>query len=108
MSGAFVVWEMGKGKWVVLSLNSKSGRPKQYCVTANGYRFLCNCPRFLKNSDDVNFVCKHIIAVLKAIGKEVEVVKEYKDIKERIEELEKRIEDLEACVDYAINPANYY
>ncbi len=100
MSGKFVVWEIGKGKWIVLSLNSSSGRPKQYFVTTNGYRFLCNCPHFLKNAEDVNFTCKHIQAVLKVIGKEI--VNEDKDIDERI----KKIEDIKKDIEYICTTCN--
>ena len=55
-------------KYIVLSLDSTSGRPRQYCVQFNGYRWLCNCPHYLKNAEDVNFVCKHIIAVMRVAG----------------------------------------
>jgi len=108
----FLVWQMGEGKWIVLSMDSTSGKPKQYCVAQNGYRFLCNCPHFLKNSDDVNFACKHIVAVLQTIGTQTEVEKRRsgngkweKEIEERIKKLESRVEDLEIDLFYTRNPA---
>jgi hypothetical protein len=114
MSGAerferFVVWQMEEGKWIVLSLDSTSGKPKQYCVTTNGYRLLCNCPHFLKHCEDVNFVCKHIQAVLQTIGQQTEVAKKTKtaNIEDRIKKLEERLEMIERDVAYAINPANF-
>ena len=115
MSGAewferFVVWQMEEGKWIVLSLDSTRGKPKQYCVTTNGYRLLCNCPHWLKKGvEDPNFVCKHIVAVMQVLGTQTEVVKRTKTAKleDRIKKLEERIEALEVDVSYAINPANY-
>jgi hypothetical protein len=68
-----VVVEWNEEQWTVLSLDSTSGRARQYTVKRNGYRWLCNCPHFLKNADDVNFVCKHIVAVLLKLGEVVEV-----------------------------------
>ena len=67
----FVVFPIGETEFVVLSLNSTSGRPKQYFVKFSNYRFICNCPNFLENMDDPNFVCKHVVAVLKAYGEKV-------------------------------------
>lgn len=71
----FVVVQVGEKKFSVLSLDSTSGKPKQYCVQYNSYRWLCNCPHFLKHCEDVNFVCKHIQAVMTKIGEVVEVRK---------------------------------
>lgn len=73
---------------------------------------LCNCPHFLKNSDDVNFACKHIVAVLQVVGTQTEVetrikTKQTKELEERIKRLEKKVETLEIDVAYAINPADY-
>lgn len=72
-SARMVVVEWSKEQWTVLSLDSTSGRARQYTVKRNGYRWLCNCPHFLKNSEDVNFACKHIVAVLMKLGEVVEV-----------------------------------
>ena len=69
----FVVVQVGEKKFSVLSLDSTSGKPKQYCVQFNGFRWLCNCPHYLKHCEDVNFVCKHIVAVVKGLKKAVEV-----------------------------------
>ena len=105
----FVVWQVEEKKFSVLSLDSTSGKPRQYCVTYNGYRWLCNCPHFLRNAEDVNFACKHIVAVMQTIGQQTEVVKQTKTAKleDRIKKLEERIEMLESDVAYAINPANF-
>ena len=74
----FVVWQVEEKKFSVLSLDSTSGKPKQYCVTYNGYRWLCNCPHYLKNCEDVNFACKHIIAVMQVLGTQTKVEKKVK------------------------------
>lgn len=106
----FVVWQMEEGKWIVLSKDSTFGKPRQYCVTQNGYRFLCNCPHFLKHCEDVNFACKHIVAVLQVLGTQTEVkriTKQTNKLEDRIKKLEEKIEMLEADVAYAINPANF-
>ena len=105
----FVVVRVDENKYSVLSLDSTSGKPKQYCVTYNSYRWLCNCPHFLKHCEDVNFACKHIMAVMQTIGQQTEVVKQTKTAKleDRIKKLEERIEMLESDVAYAINPANF-
>ncbi|GEM_PF-3464300 len=110
----FLVWQVEEKKFSVLSLDSTSGKPKQYCVAFNGYRWLCNCPHFLKNSDDVNFACKHIVAVMQTIGQQTEVETRTKltkeqtsKLEERIKRLEKKVETLEIDVAYAINPADY-
>ncbi len=71
----FVVWQVEEKKYSVLSLDSTSGRTKQYCVTYNGYRWLCNCPHYLKHAEDVNFACKHIVAVMQVIGRRTIVEK---------------------------------
>jgi hypothetical protein len=109
VSERFVVCRIEERKYSVLSLDSTSGKPRQYCVQYNGYRWLCNCPHYLSNCEDVNFVCKHIVAVMQTIGQQTEVVKRTKTAKleDRIKKLEERIEALEVDVSYAINPANY-
>jgi hypothetical protein len=96
-----------ENKYSVLSLDSTSGKPKQYCVVYNSYRWLCNCPHFLKHCEDVNFACKHIVAVMQVLGTKTEVVKRTKKLEDRIKKLEEKIEMLEADVAYAINPANF-
>jgi uncharacterized Zn finger protein len=63
-----------------VSLDSTFGSPRQYSVRFNGYRWLCNCPWFLKHAADPNFVCKHVVAVLKTIAAEVTVEKPLKKI----------------------------
>ncbi len=70
----FLIYPISERKFVVLSLRSTFGKPRQYFVQFNGYRFLCNCPHFLKNFEDPNFVCKHIVAVLKAYGESVSLL----------------------------------
>jgi len=75
VSERFEVWQVEEKKFSVLSLDSTSGRPRQYCVQYNGYRWLCNCPHFLKHAEDVNFACKHIVAVMQVIGKRTIVEK---------------------------------
>ena len=71
----FEVWQVEEKKYSVLSLDSTSGKPRQYCVQFNGYRWLCNCPHDLKHAEDVNFACKHIVAVMQVIGKRTIVEK---------------------------------
>jgi len=80
-----------------LSLDSTSGKPRQYCVQYNGYRWLCNCPHYLSNCEDVNFVCKHIVAVMQTIGQQTEVKRRVKrtNKKEDLKELEKLKKELE-------------
>ena len=77
----FEVWQVEEKKFSVLSLNSTSGRPKQYCVQYNGYRWLRNCPHYLKHAEDVNFACKHIVAVMQVIGKRTIVEKKIRENK---------------------------
>ena len=71
----FEVWQVEEKKFSVLSLDSTSKKPRQYCVQFNGYRWLCNCPHYLKHAEDVNFACKHIVAVMQVIGKRTIVEK---------------------------------
>ncbi len=110
----FLVWQVEEKKFSVLSLDSTSGKPKQYCVQFNGYRWLCNCPHYLKHCEEVNFACKHIVAVMQTIGQQTEVERKVKPtreqtskLEERIKKIEEKIETLEADVAFAINPADY-
>ncbi|WP_457550412.1 hypothetical protein [Archaeoglobus sp.] len=79
----FEVWQVEERKFSVLSLDSTSGKPKQYCVQFNGYRWLCNCPHYLKHCDDVNFACKHIVAVMQVIGRRTTVEKRVRNGRKR-------------------------
>ena len=81
VSERFEVWQVEEKKFSVLSLDSTAGRPRQYCVQYNGYRWLCNCPHFLKHAEDVNFACKHIVAVMQVIGKRTIVEKKIRENK---------------------------
>ena len=81
VSERFEVWQVEEKKFSVLSLDSTAGRPRQYCVQFNGYRWLCNCPHFLKHAEDVNFACKHIVAVMQVIGKRTIVEKKIRENK---------------------------
>ena len=65
----FVVAKLEDGAFAVLSLDSSYGKPKQYTVKRNGYKFLCNCEDFAKHSDEINYACKHIIATFIALTK---------------------------------------
>jgi len=65
----FVVVKVDDKTFAVLSLDSTYGKPKQYTVKRNGYKFLCNCEDFAKHSDEINYACKHIIATFIALTK---------------------------------------
>ncbi len=70
-----LVMKSDENIYSVINLNSTFGIPRQYTVKWNGYKWICSCPEYLKNSADYNFVCKHIIAVFATFGKKVVVAK---------------------------------
>ena len=51
-----------------------------------GYKWICSCPDYAKHSDQIDYACKHIEAMFKAVkrigwnrdGIEVEVVRRYR------------------------------
>jgi hypothetical protein len=73
-------------EYAVLSLNSTAGKPKQYTVKRNSYKWLCSCFDFQRHASELNYVCKHIEAIFLAITRmgwnrdavEVEVVRRYR------------------------------
>ncbi len=81
-----VVYRISETEFSVLSLNSTFGRPKQYVVKWVGYKWICSCPDYAKHSEEIDYVCKHIEAMFKAVKKigwsrdgiEVGVVRRYK------------------------------
>jgi len=81
-----IVTRISESEFSVLSLNLTSGRPKQYAVRWNNYRWICSCPDFAKHSEEIDYVCKHIEAMFKAVKKigwirggiEVEVMRRYR------------------------------
>ncbi|WP_456330292.1 hypothetical protein [Archaeoglobus sp.] len=83
---AMVVYRINEAEFSVLSLNSTFGKPKQYVVKWIGYKWICSCPDYAKHSDEIDYACKHIEAVFKAVrrigwnkdGIEVEVVRRYR------------------------------
>jgi len=80
-----VVYRINEAEFSVLSLNSTFGNPKQYVVKWVGYKWIC-CPDYAKHSEEMEYACKHIEAVFKAVRKiawskdgiEVEVVRRYR------------------------------
>jgi len=106
----FLVHEISKTLYTVISLDSTTGRPRQYVVRFTG-RWTCNCPHFEKNKYDENFVCKHIIAVHKAIGRQVEVYKINNNnnnniINNKIAKLEEEIEGIKADLEILFRASN--
>jgi len=81
-----VVYRISETEFSVLSLNSTFGRPKQYVVKWIGYKWICSCPDYAKHSEEIDYACKHIEAMFKAVKKigwsrdgiEVEVVRRYR------------------------------
>jgi len=81
-----VVYRISETEFSVLSLNSTFGKPKQYVVKWIGYKWICSCPDYAKHSEEIDYACKHIEAMFKAVKKigwsrdgiEVEVVRRYK------------------------------
>ena len=81
-----VVYRINETEFSVLSLNSTFGKPKQYVVKWVGYKWICSCPDYAKHSEEIDYACKHIEAMFKAVKKigwsrdgiEVEVVRRYK------------------------------
>jgi hypothetical protein len=73
-------------EYAVLSLNSTAGKPKQYTVKRNSYKWLCSCFDFQRHASELNYVCKHIEAVFLAAARmgwnrdavEVEVARRYR------------------------------
>ena len=76
-----IVTRISESEFSVLSLNSTSGKPKQYAVRWNNYRWRCSCLDFAKHSEEIDYVCKHIEAMFKAVrlvtGTEIEVIRNY-------------------------------
>ncbi len=76
-----IVTRISESEFSVLSLNSTSGRPKQYAVRWNSYRWICSCPDFARHSEEIDYVCKHIEAMFKVMrlmtGMEIEVIRSY-------------------------------
>ncbi len=76
-----IVTRISESEFSVLSLNSTSGKPKQYAVKWNGYRWICSCPDFARHSEEIDYVCKHIETMFKAVrlvtGMEIEVIRSY-------------------------------
>ena len=81
-----VVYRISETEFSVLSLNSTFGRVKQYVVKWVGYKWICSCPDYAKHSEEIDYACKHIEAMFKAVRKigwsrdgiEVEVVRRYR------------------------------
>jgi predicted nucleic acid-binding Zn finger protein len=81
-----VVYRINEAEFSVLSLNSTFGKPKQYVVKWIGYKWICSCPDYAKHSEEMEYACKHIEAMFKAVRKigwsrdgiEVEVVRKYR------------------------------
>ena len=81
-----VVYRINETEFSVLSLNSTFGKPKQYVVKWVGYKWICSCPDYAKHSEEIDYACKHIEAMFKAVKKigwskngiEVEVVRRYR------------------------------
>jgi len=81
-----VVYRISETEFSVLSLNSTFGKPKQYVVKWTGYKWICSCPDYAKHSEEIDYACKHIEAMFKAVKKigwsrdgiEVEVVRKYR------------------------------
>ena len=81
-----IVYRINETEFSVLSLNSTFGKPKQYVVKWVGYKWICSCPDYAKHSEEIDYACKHIEAMFKAVKKigwsrdgiEVEVVRRYK------------------------------
>ena len=76
-----IVTRISESEFSVLSLNSTSGKPKQYTVRWNNYKWICSCPDFARHSEEIDYVCKHIEAMFKAVrlvtGTEIEVIRSY-------------------------------
>lgn len=78
-----IVYRISETEFSVLSLNSTFGRSKQYVVKWIGYKWICSCPDYAKHSEEIDYACKHIEAMFKAVKKigwskdgiEVEVVR---------------------------------
>ena len=57
-----------------------------YVVKWVGYKWICSCPDYVKHSEEIDYACKHIEAMFKAVRKigwsrdgiEVEVVRRHK------------------------------
>jgi predicted nucleic acid-binding Zn finger protein len=81
-----VVYRISETEFSVLSLNSTFGKPKQYVVKWVGYKWICSCPDYAKHSEEIDYACKHIEAMFKAVKKigwskdgiEVEIVRRYR------------------------------
>ena len=81
-----VVYRISETEFSVLSLNSTFGKPKQYVVKWTGYKWICSCPDYAKHSGEIDYACKHVEAMFRAVKKigwskdgiEVEVVRKYK------------------------------
>jgi len=81
-----VVYRINEAEFSVLSMNSTFGKPKQYVVKWVGYKWICSCPDYSRHSEEVEYACKHIEAVFRAVRKmglsrdgiEVEVVRKYR------------------------------
>jgi len=81
-----VVYRISETDFSVLSLNSTFGKPKQYVVKWVGYKWICSCPDYAKHSEEIDYACKHIEAMFRAVKKiawsrdgiEVEVVRRYR------------------------------
>ena len=76
-----IVTRISSVEFSVLSLDSTSGKPKQYAVKWNGYRWVCSCPDFARHMEEIDYVCKHVEAMFKAVklvmGTEIEIVRSY-------------------------------
>lgn len=85
-----VVYRINETEFSILSLNSTFGKPKQYVTKWVGYKWICSCPDYAKHSEEIDYACKHIEAMFKAVKKivwsrdgiEVEVVRRYKQFNE--------------------------
>jgi len=81
-----VVYRINETEFSVLSLNSTFGKPKQYVVKWVGYKWICSCPDYAKHSEEIDYACKHIEAMFRAVKKigwsrdgiGVEVVRRYR------------------------------
>jgi predicted nucleic acid-binding Zn finger protein len=81
-----VVYRINETEFSILSLNSTFGKPKQYVLKWVGYKWICSCPDYAKHSEEIDYACKHIEAMFKAVKKivwnrdgiEVEVVRRYR------------------------------
>lgn len=87
-----IVYKISETEYSVLSLNSTFFKPKQYVVRWVGYKWICSCLDYIKHSEELDYACKHIEAIIKAStelnwsknGKEVVVTRYYtKELSQR-------------------------